>query len=202
MSRAALNLTLTTPLIRANLRQRLDALAARTDLPPTSIAGRALLVGLAQVEGNLSLLLTGAAVPTIAQYAPTTPAIASAVHSDGQQCAAQAAMSTAEPRTMEATSSTRADTASTIEDSPSTAEHSPTSPTAAKTPTEPRAEQSGRVTAKVAAAALGYRAVGVFHSFVFRHKELRRYSREIDGAVLWDLDGLRREYERQGWAAR
>lgn len=77
-----------------------------------------------------------------------------------------------------------------------------TSPTAAKTPTAPRAEQPDRVTAKVAAAALGYRDVGVFHSFVFRHKELRCHSRKVDGAVLWDLDGLRAAYEQNGWVPK
>lgn len=192
MSRTSLNITLTAPLIRANVRQRLDTLAQRTDLPPTSIAARALLFGLAHLEGNLTLLFPAAAAPVVTQ--PNTPAPMGNApeHTEAQLRAAQ-------PPLPIATASSREDTPalpSSVEQSTATAGYAELAAVPGRTrepEPAPRAEQPAWVTTKAAARALE-KTKAAFAMHLRRHPELRQHSQMEGRTVLWDLDSL-----RAGW---
>ena len=61
MTRDAINLTMSEPLRRAKVRQRLDALAQITGLAQAQLAGRALTIGLGHIEQDLSQIFPGVA---------------------------------------------------------------------------------------------------------------------------------------------
>lgn len=193
MSRDSINLTLTAPLVRANVRKRLDALAARTDLPATEIAARTLLFGLPHIESDWTRLFHGAAVAADGQtsgLAPVVTAHDESVRSDAEQGAAARddAKQGAAPPPQAAASAYAA------EDKPAPASEMNQAPAQ-------RTEQPERVPTKVAAAALG-KSPAAFAQHLQRHPQLRRYGRKLAGAMLWDLDRLRAEYERKGSAPR
>lgn len=59
MSRDGINLSMSAPLKKENVRHRLDILAERTGIPASTIAGRAMLLGLVIIEGDLTRLFPG-----------------------------------------------------------------------------------------------------------------------------------------------
>lgn len=61
MTREAINLTMSEPLRRAQVPQRLDALAKITGLAQAQLAGRALTIGLGHIEKDLSQIFPGVA---------------------------------------------------------------------------------------------------------------------------------------------
>ncbi len=193
MSRTSLNITLTAPLIRANLRQRLDTLAQRTDLPPTSIAARALLFGLAHLEADLTHLFPASTTQTIIEQTTAAPAGNAAEDTEAQPRAAL-------PPLSGATTSSREGmpvAPSCAEPSAATAAHAKpaTAPShAKKSEPAPHAEQFARVTTKAAAHALK-KSKAAFAMHLQRHPELRQHARMDGRTLLWDLDGL-----RAGWA--
>ena len=63
MNRDSIHVTMTAQLRRAKVRQRLEALAARTGLPVAQLAGRALTIGLGQIEADLRLIFPAEPAP-------------------------------------------------------------------------------------------------------------------------------------------
>lgn len=185
MSRDSINLTLTAPLIRANVRKRLDAMAARTSLPATEIVARTLLYGLPHVEADWTRLFHSAAAATDGPpsgLAPTTTAHDESVRTNAEQGAAardDAEQAAAPPAQAAAP-------ARTTGDKPAPASEMNQEPAQ-------RAEQPERVPTKVAAATLG-KSPAAFAQHLQRHPQLRRYGRKVGGAMLWDLDKLRAEW--------
>ena len=170
MNRESLNISITEPLRRAQIRQRLDTLAGRTALPPTQIAGRALTIGLALIEGDLTRIFPDEAAPSSAAPAMAQPSAAE--HNEAQTCAAV-------PST---------DTQRTAESSP------PPLDTPAPSDPSPRF-----VSTADAACGLGYREQSAFRQHGQRHPEIKKLSKRQGRSRLWDLAKLRAEYERQGW---
>lgn len=189
MSRTSLNITLTAPLIRANLRQRLDTLAQRTDLPPTSIAARALLFGLAHLEADLTRLFPASATPMVTEQTTAAPTGNATEHTEAQQHAAQPPLSIA-------TASAGEDmpaAPSCAEQSAATAAHAKPATASSLTKEVELAQHAGqpsRVTTKAAARALN-KSKAAFAMHLQRHPELRQHARLEGRTYLWDLDGLR-----------
>lgn len=59
MSRDSIHVSMSAHLKRDNVRHRLDVLADRTGIPAATIAGRALMLGLALIEVDLTRLFPG-----------------------------------------------------------------------------------------------------------------------------------------------
>ncbi len=187
MSRDSINLTLTASLVRANVRQRLDALASRTDLPATEIAARTLLYGLPQVEADWTRLFHGAAMAADNSPSGLTPTAhthnesarreaeqGAAGRDDAEQGVAPLAQTTAPARM--------------TEDKPAPAREM-------SQDSVQRAEPHERVPTKVAAATLG-KSQAAFAQHLQRHPQLRRYGRKVGSAMQWDLDKLRAEWSK------
>lgn len=178
MPRESLNITLSESLRRAQIRQRLDTLAAHTAVTATQIAGRALTLGLALIESDLRLIFPGqsAVSAAISCAIPTSTAQPStAKDNEAQPCAAPSSADTQR-------------TASASPPQPETAE--PSEPL-------PRFVSTSDVT-----RALGYRKRSAFVQHCMRHPELRKHSQQKGRARLWNLAELRAEYERHGWQPR
>lgn len=203
MTRDSIHISMSEPLRRAQVRPRLQSLADATGLPVALIGARALTIGLGHLEGDLRLIFPAASAPA----APiATSACDAAPTGEPPRATAEppsAITQATEPPSVTASGDAPPQpTAQTEETQPT---HTPSltePPTAAPPavqPAPPRADPPALVTAKVAAAALGHRDAGAFHSFVFRHQELRRCSQKAGLSTLWDLDRLRAEYAAKGW---
>lgn len=216
MTRDSIHISMSEPLRRAQVRPRLQSLADATGLPLALVGARALTIGLGHLEGDLRLIFPAASAPAAPMVtgacdaAPTEePPRATAAAEELPRAIAQAAappsaiaQAAAPPSVTASGDAPPQPTAQTEETQPTHTPSMTEPPTAAPPavqPAPPRADPPALVTAKVAAAALGYRDAGAFHSFVFRHQELRRCSQKTGLLTLWDLDRLRAEYAAKGW---
>lgn len=98
MNRESLNITMTTSLRTARVRERLDAIANHTALTATQIAGRALTLGLGLIESDARMLFPGqsptsAAIPCAIPTSAAQPSIAP--QHTAQPCAAPHSTATA-----------------------------------------------------------------------------------------------------------
>ena len=192
MTREAINLTMSEPLRRAQIRPRLDALAKITGLAQAQLAGRALTIGLGHIEKDLSQKFPGVADNP---SEPSSPPPRMAGRSEAQPGAAtqrtdaqhNAPTSAPEPEPALA---------------PSAAHGAPLPRDEQPDPEPTRPEPTKLLSAQEVARELGYGAKGAFLQHVHRHPELRRCSRKSGRTVGWDLGKLRAEYERKGWAPR
>ncbi len=202
MTRDSVNITLSEPLRRAQIKPRLEALAQLTGLAPTQLAGRALTIGLEIIEVEPSRIFPGVPAQS-ASGATAAPAVATASEappSSAGRCHAQQCEATLRP-----------DSEGTAAPSPAEPETTPSQDAASAraplpdeetTGTRPRKNKSGPVSTQDAARALGYRAPSGFTQHVGRHRELRRCGRKMGRAWTWDLAKLRAEYERKGWVPK
>jgi len=173
MNRESLNITMTTALRTARVRERLDTIAAHTGLAPTQVAGRALSVGLGLIESDLRLIFPGqsptsAAIPCAIPTSAAQPSIAP--QQSAQPCAA--AHSTDAQRT------------------------------AASTTAQPDTAKLRMVPTEDAARALGYRAPAALLMHAQRHPELLEHSTKQGRTRLWNLADLRATYAHNGWEPR
>lgn len=204
MTRDSIHISMSEPLRRAQVRQRLERLAEATGLPVAVVASRALVHGVTYIEGDRSRIFPDAAAPTVPSISVAVQ-VTAAPSATGVLNAAPSTPATAdEPPSATASGNepphATAQTADTQPaPAPSRMEPPAAPPADLKSEPAPRAAPPALVTAKVAAAALGHRDPGAFHSFVFRHKELKRHSRKDGASALWNLDKLRAEYQDKGW---
>ena len=149
MNRDSIHVTMTAQLRRAQVRQRLEALAARTGLPVAQLAGRALTIGLGQIEADLRLIFP-------AEPAPEQP--------------------------------------TALEPAPE-----PAQPTLSAAESKPEAtscaDRPGRVSSEDAARALN-KTKTAFYSRLHREPKLKRHSKLIGRAAMWDLAALRAEWAK------
>lgn len=149
MNRDSIHVTMTAQLRRAKVRQRLEALAARTGLPVAQLAGRALTIGLGQIEADLRLIFP-------AEPAPEQP--------------------------------------TALEPAPE-----PAQPTLSAAKSKPeatlRADRPDRVSSKAAARALN-KTMTAFYARLHREPRLKRHSKLIGRAAMWDLAALRAEWAK------
>lgn len=194
MTRDAINLTMSEPLRRAQVRQRLDALAQITGLAQAQLAGRALTIGLGYIERDLSQIFPGV-------VDPPSPAVPSNAPSRAAE------RSEAQPGV--ATQRTEAQRGAPAR--PAAPESAPSAHAACPAallpdkqpdpePTRPAAQ--ALLDGQQAAQALGYGTKAAFMQHVHRHPELKRCGHRTGRSITWDLGKLRTEYERKGWAPR
>lgn len=197
MTRDSIHISMSEPLRRAHVRPRLQKLADTTGLPVALVAARALVHGLAHIEGDLMSIFPAAARPTVAppmtaaedRAPPITPALCmEPPKPTALLCAAPLAPISADvpPHTPGPPADTqaipKAASAAPPDAEPHTAKPEPT----------PRAEQPARVTTEAAARALKM-STPALRQRIHRNPELRRH-RQLSGRVaLWDLPGLRAE---------
>lgn len=194
MTREAINLTMSEPLRRAQVRQRLDALAKITGLAQAQLAGRALTIGLGHIERDLSQIFPGVAEP----LSPAAPSHAQPRENERSEEQPGAANQLAEaphnaPPRMPV-----------IETAPLSAAHPAVVPLPEGKPEpEPmRSAPQALLDGQQAARALGYGTKAAFIQHVHRHPELKRCGRRTGRSITWDLGKLRAEYERKGWAPK
>lgn len=199
MTREAISLTMSEPLRRAQVRQRLDALAKITGLAQAQLAGRALTIGLGHIEKDLSQIFPGVAdKPSPTE--PSSPAPSIAGRSEAQPGAAT--------QRMEAQHNAPSSTPEPEPAPPPLAAHGAPLPREEKPDPKPqhsepqRPETTKLLSAQDAARALGYGTKAAFLQHVHRHPELKRCGRKSGRSTGWDLVKLRAEYERKGWAPR
>lgn len=194
MTREAINLTMSEPLRRAQVRQRLDALAKITGLAQAQLAGRALTIGLGHIERDLSQIFPGVAEhPSAATPSHTPPRAVG--HSEAQPGAAT--------QRTEAQHNAPASIPA-HETAPPSAAHqaAATLPEEKPDPEPMRSAPQALLDGQQAARALGYGTKAAFMQHVHRHPELKRCGRRTGRSMTWDLGKLRAEYERKGWAPR
>jgi hypothetical protein len=190
MSRHALNITITEPMLRARVPERLDALAAHTELSFTRIAARALQLGLLQIEEDPRRLFPGVTQqPPSNQRAPDTqpdpaPCSDTQAHAGNTPDATQAAATPRRPRRERPPQQP-----AQLDAQPSSGPQAgaEADPAAMTTPTE------------AAARALGHPSPAAFREHVRRHPELERWSSRSGRGLVWNLGGLRSDYERLGF---
>lgn len=194
MTREAINLTMSEPLRRAQVRQRLDALVKITGLAQAQLAGRALTIGLGHIERDLSQIFPGVAEPPSAAAPSHTPPRAIG-HSEAQPGAAT--------QRTEAQHNAPA-SIPILETAAPPAAHQAAVPLPEEKPDpEPmRTAPQALLEGQQAARALGYGTKAAFMQHVHRHPELKRCGRRTGRSMLWDLGKLRAEYERKGWAPK
>lgn len=192
MTRQAINITITDSLQRARVSERLDALAEHTALAPTSIAARALQLGLTQIEADPSRLFPGAAQPLPTEQRPAAP------QPDPEPVShAQAG----EGKLTDTTQSAALPKGPKRERAPRPAP-TPSQPTASNSETADAGSSAARADTKAAALALGHPSASAFLEHVRRHRDLDAFSLRSGRALLWDLDGLRLAYDRLGFRLR
>ena len=169
MNRDSIHVTMTAQLRRAKVRQRLEALAARTGLPVAQLAGRALTIGLGQIEADLRLIFPAEPAPeqpTALEPAPEQP-------------------TALEPAPEQSTA---------LEPAPE-----PAQPTLSAAKSKPeatlRADRPDRVSSKAAARALN-KTMTAFYARLHREPRLKRHSKLIGRAAMWDLAALRAEWAK------
>lgn len=193
MTREAINLSMSEPLRRAQVRQRLDALTKITDMAEAQLAGRALIIGLGIIESDLSQIFPGAA-PTVANPSPAAPTAAphdTAGHNDAQQSAASPRAEALPPAPP-----------SDVEPEPAPLPQPALDATRRAEPPASAASPAARLGTQDAARALGYGSKDAFAQHVHRHIELKRCGRKSGNVWTWDLSKLRAEYERRGWTPK
>lgn len=199
MTREAINLTMSEPLRRAQVPQRLDALAKITGLAQAQLAGRALTIGLGHIEKDLSQIFPGVADK------PSPIELSSPAPSMGGRSEAQPGAAT---QRMEAQRSAPSSTPEPEPAPPPLAAHGAPLPQEEKPdpapqhPEPPRPESTKILSAQDAARALGYGTKAAFLQHVQRHPELKRCGRKSGRSTRWDLGKLRAEYRLKGWAPR
>lgn len=194
MTREAINLTMSEPLRRAQVRQRLDALAKITGLAQAQLAGRALTIGLGHIEKDLSQIFPGVAdKPSPTEPSSTPPGMAEC--SEAQPSAAT--------QRMEAQHNAPSSPPEPEPAPPPLAAHGAPLPREEKPdPEPPRPESTKLLSPQDAARALGYGTKAAFLQHVQRHPELKRCGRKSGRSTGWDLGKLRAEYRLKGWAPR
>jgi outer membrane biosynthesis protein TonB len=208
MSRDSIHISMSEPLRRAQVRQRLQALADATGLPVALVAARALTLGIGPIEDDLRLMFPAPAAltpPTVTSASDIAPTAAPPSNLASDDAPPQTTASAKEPpQTTATTDAPPSAPAQTVDPqrapAPSSAEPSP--PPAVAVEPEPapqRAEPPALVTAKAAALALGHGTASAFSQHRQRHPELKRCARQIGDAQLWDLAKLRAEYAGKGW---
>lgn len=194
--RDSLNLTLSEPLRRANVRPRLAALADQTGFAATQIAGRALTIGLRLIEADLCLLFPGSGSSSPAT--PSTPTLRAAEH-------AEVGASTAPHGAARPTDATQ-DTASHRGAQPAPAPQHLAAPSASPdhndSPTTHTAGDEWTAATEEAARELGHASASAFREHVRRHADLKRWSRRCGRSLRWNLDGLRADYARHEYHLR
>lgn len=185
MSRESLNLTLSESLRKAQIRQRLDILADHTGLNATQIAGRALMLGLPLIEGDLRLLFPGQAALISAAPPATAPLPAPPLTTKEDEAQSGEAFASADPQRDAAIGMPQPATAQPDAPPPSDASSANALPRLVSTAD--------------AARALGYREEPAFRQHCRRHPDLKRLSKKQGRVLVWNLPKLRAEYERQGW---
>jgi len=197
MTREAINLTMSEPLRRAQIRPRLDALAKITGLAQAQLAGRALTIGLGHIEKDLSQIFPGVADNP---SEPSSPPPSMAGRSEVQPGAATQRTDAQHNAQISAPEPEPALAPSAAHGAPRPRDEQPDPEPPRSEP--PRSEPAKLLTAQEVARALGYGTKGAFLQHVHRHPELKRCSRKSGRSVGWDLGKLRAEYERKGWAPR
>lgn len=178
MTREALNLTISEPLRRARVRERLDAIADHAGMTPTQIAGRALTLGLGLIESDMRLIFPG--------QSPTSTAI-------------PCTLSTSAPPPSAATQHTTQPCAATdSKDAPRIAPTTGAEPDTAK----PQKASPRMVSTDEAARALGYASKSAFSMHCQRHPDLMKHSEKRGRARLWNLADLKAAYAQNGWQPR
>lgn len=178
MTREALNLTISEPLRRARVRERLDAIADHAGMTPTQIAGRALTLGLGLIESDMRLIFPG--------QSPTSTAI---------PCSPP----TSAPLPSAATQHTTQPCAATdSKDAPRIAPTPGAKPDTAK----PREAPPKMVSTEEAARALGYASKSAFSMHCQRHPELAQHSEKQGRARLWRLADLKAAFTLAGYGPR
>ena len=178
MTREALNLTISEPLRRARVRERLDAIADHAGMTPTQIAGRALTLGLGLIESDMRLIFPG--------QSPTSTAI---------PCSPP----TSAPLPSAATQHTTQPCAATdSKDAPRIAPTAGAKPDTAK----PREAPPKMVSTEEAARALGYRSASALLMHCQRHPELAQHSQKQGRARLWRLADLKAAFALAGHRPR
>ena len=178
MTREALNLTLSEPLRRARVRERLDAIADHAGMTPTQIAGRALTLGLGLIESDMRLIFPGqsptsTAIPCSAP--PSAPPPSTATQHTTQPCAA-----------------------TDSKDAPRIAPTTGAEPDTAK----PQKASPRMVSTEDAARTLGYRSASALLMHCQRHPELAQHSQKQGRARLWNLADLKAAFTLAGYGPR
>ena len=178
MTREALNLTISEPLRRARVRERLDAIADPAGMTPPQIAGRALTLGLGLIESDMRLIFPGqsptsTAIPCSAP--PSAPPSSTATQHTTQPCAA-----------------------TDSKDAPRIAPTTSAEPDTAK----PREALPKMVSTEEAARALGYRSTGALIMHCQRHPELTEHSEKQGRARLWRRADLKAAVTLAGYGPR
>lgn len=178
MTREALNMTISEPLRKARIRERLDAIADHAGMTPTQIAGRALTLGLGLIESDMRLIFPGQS-PTSAAIPCAIPASAPLPHAATQHTAQPCA----------ATNSTDA-------------QHTATSTAAQPDTAKPRPPSPRMVPTEEAARALGYRGASALLMHCQRHPELLDHSQKQGRTRLWNLADLKAAFTAAGYRPR
>lgn len=203
--RDSLNITLTDPLRRANVRPRLDALADSTGFAAAQIAGRALLLGLRAIEQDWRLLF-----PASDSTSPEAPSAATHGSAEPEQAPTRDAVPSDAPHRMDAQGITEPSTPAPAQAQPLDAQPEPAPSSSAEPADAPPPEtqpgsapslpaQPGKHSSHTVAQALGHGSEAAFRQHLKRHPELRRYAQRAGRALIWDLDGLRDTYREHGY---
>lgn len=188
MSRQSLNITITGSMQQARVSERLDALAAHTALAPTWIAARALQLGLTQIEADPQRLFPGASQPSPAEQPadPQPDAVPISKTQASESIPADPKHAAATPQRPKRERSPRAHAA------PDQPEASASEPTDA-------GSSATLVTTKEAAVMLGHPSSAALREHVKRHPVLKRWQRPSGRDLLWDIGGLREDYDLLGF---
>jgi hypothetical protein len=198
MNREAINITITDPLRRAQVKPRLDALSRRSGLPVTQLAGRAMTLGIGLIESDLRQIFPGEAEHSEALSPPATSSAAPPSQPRPSDTPPRAAERSADVQRAADTSAAQPDPATPLTASPAL----PSLPVAEPDPAPRTRAQPERVSTAEAASALGYREPSAFFQHCQRHPELKSHSRKNGRVRMWDLPKLRAEYERNGWTPK
>lgn len=179
MKRDCIHVTMTAQLRRDQVRQRLEALADNTGLPVAQIAGRALSIGLGQLESNPLLIFPGTAAPTV-----TSASAADSIAPPPPETVDKAVLVTTSPL-----ADTRRTPPAPMPEQPAApAEASQADPT-------PRAARPDRISSRDAARAMD-KTMTAFSGHLHRHPKLKRHSKRVGRLDMWDLAGLRAEWAK------
>lgn len=176
MSRDSIHVTMTAQLRQAQIRQRLEALAANTALPSAHLAGRALVIGLGYIEHDNRLIFPSASTTELL----TTPAPAVTAHT---AAAATELLTTPAPTDTRHTAAAAAAEQATPQEPMVQAESTPL------------ADRPLRIPSQAAARALK-KTLPAFQAHLHRHPELKRHSEMVGRSAMWDLAGLRAEWTK------
>lgn len=227
MSRDSIHVTMTAQLRQAQVRQRLEALAANTALPSAHLAGRALAIGLSHIEHDYRLIFPAASTtelptrPATAHTAaaatelPTRPATAYTAAAPATELPSRPAtahtaaapatelLTTPAPTYTHDTAAAPATELLTTR-APTHTQHTTTAaaagPETAQAPmmqaeSTPPADRPHRIPSQAAARALK-KTLPAFQAHLHRHPELKRHSEIVGRLAMWDLAGLRADWNK------